>query len=907
MQRPNPFDSNCRSRFIAAASTIFRKPTRPDRSKQPVNQRAEVQRRPGKSAGRATPWHCGFRAAPIRAVLVLCAAVFLMALCAQPLSAQVTMTCNPSIGPAQVGVAYSTTCTISGGTPPYSFGLNPPNTIPAGLNIFQSSPTTGLITGTPTATGTYSFGIFGQDSANHSTTISFNGSIVAAGAPTISCSSGAGPVAVGTPYSINCTASGGTPPYTFLFSGPEPAGLNYTQTSAGAATATVTGTPTTAGPYNWSLFVQDSTGTFSNTIQYAGTIAGVTPVSMTCNPSTGPTAVGVAYSTTCTISGGTPPYSFGLNPPNVIPAGLNAVQSSATTALISGTPTTAGPYSFGLFGQDSANHSTNVTFTGTIAGAISMSCNPSTGPTTVGVAYSTTCTVSGGTPPYSFGLNPPNVIPAGLNIFQSSPTTGLITGTPTTAGAYSFGIFGQDSANHSITVTFTGTLAAATALSITCNPSTGPSTVGTFYSTTCTAAGGTPPYAFGLNPPNVIPAGLSIVQASATTARVSGTPTQSGPYSFGVFAQDATNASITATFTGTLGSGSCTFTFTPASGATFPPTGTSTVETCPNNSGQPNCGVVPETPQSVTVTPSASCGAWTATSSSPGFLQITNGVTGNGPGAVTYVLLNNTHTLTQNLAITLSSASGSASFPVSQTGSGDSEVFRQVYALYEQLLGRDPDAGGFAFWTGSGGAGLGQMADSFLTSPEAFNSDFVVMATYQAATGAPPNYNQFITAVSALRANLQTVTGLFNSLTPGGYSTTTLYQNLLGRTPTAQEISSANAAGLASWFQTLIGFPNNTTPVFSPNNEFQSTGSFHSVLSSDHTNGLYTRMVYYVTLSRDPDPAGLAFWTGIANGGGPGLLFQGNGGFATRIQILGPGTPNQGFIGSPEFQGLFAN
>jgi hypothetical protein len=37
------------------------------------------------------------------------------------------------------------------------------------------------------------------------------------------------------------------------------------------------------------------------------------------------------------------------------------------------------------------------------------------------------------------------------------------------------------------------------------------------------------------------------------------------------------------------------------------------------------------------------------------------------------------------------------------------------------------------------------------------------------------------------------------------------------------------------------------------------------------------------------------------------LLFQGAAGYPTRIQILGPGTPTQGFIGSPEFQQLFAN
>jgi len=66
-------------------------------------------------------------------------------------------------------------------------------------------------------------------------------------------------------------------------------------------------------------------------------------------------------------------------------------------------------------------------------------------------------------------------------------------------------------------------------------------------------------------------------------------------------------------------------------------------------------------------------------------------------------------------------------------------------------------------------------------------------------------------------------------------------------------------------------------------------------------------MVYYVTVSRNPDASGLAFWRGVADNGGPRLLFQGAEGYATRIQILGPGTPNQGFIGSPEFQGIFAN
>ena len=362
--------------------------------------------------------------------------------------------------------------------------------------------------------------------------------------------------------------------------------------------------------------------------------------------------------------------------------------------------------------------------------------------------------------------------------------------------------------------------------------------------------------------------------------------------------------SVTANFITVVSS--CSFVLGPSS-ASLPATGTSTVETCPNGSGQPNCGVLPETARTFTVTPSATCGAWTATSSDPGILQVTSGATGSGTGAVGYTLLTNTHTTPQTYTILVAGGGTSATYTISEAGSGDSEVYRQVYALYEQLLGRDPDSGGFAFWTGTGGAGLGQMADAFLTSPEAFNSDFVVMATYQAATGAPPTFAQYSSTVVGIREGTLTVTELFNSLTPAGYSATTLYQNLLNRLPSATEINDADSAGLATWFQTLIGYPNSTTPVNTPNNEFQSTGIYNTGLSADHTNALYTRMLYFVILGRDPDVSGFNFWVGVANSGGPGVLFSGSAGVSTRIQILGPGTAGQGFIGSPEFQNLFAN
>ncbi len=311
-------------------------------------------------------------------------------------------------------------------------------------------------------------------------------------------------------------------------------------------------------------------------------------------------------------------------------------------------------------------------------------------------------------------------------------------------------------------------------------------------------------------------------------------------------------------------------------------------------------GVIPDIAVAVPIIASAgTCGAFTATSSAAWLAASA------GAASFAYTALSNTHSTLQSGTITVTNAGGgSQTFTVTEAGDPESVGDREVRALYQSILGRDPDSGGFAFWTGVGAAGLGQMADDFLTSPESFNSDFAVMAAYQAGTGAPPSFAQFTAAVASLRAGTQTAAELFNLLTGAGYSATNLYENLLSRAPGSAD-ASCNAVSLSQCFQTIIGYPASNTPVGAPNNEFQNTGSYQT--APDHSNALYVQMLYYTILSRNPDASGLAFWLGVANSGGPGILFQGAAGYATRIQILGPGTPGQGFVGSAEFQGLFGN
>jgi Putative Ig domain len=86
------------------------------------------------------------------------------------------------------------------------------------------------------------------------------------------CTPTTGPTQVGTPYTANCTASGGTAPYSWsIVSGTLPAGLVLTPNGT---TATVSGTPSAAGTYSYSVQVTDSSMPQETAQQaYSGTLS----------------------------------------------------------------------------------------------------------------------------------------------------------------------------------------------------------------------------------------------------------------------------------------------------------------------------------------------------------------------------------------------------------------------------------------------------------------------------------------------------------------------------------------------------------------------------------------------------------------------------------------------------------
>ena len=320
-----------------------------------------------------------------------------------------------STGSADENVLYSSYLRANGGVPPYTFSIIPAGALPNGLTLGAS---TGMISGTPVAPGTFNFSAQVVDSSGNSSTntvtqactMTVNGplSVICAAVNTGD---------VGVPFDSGpMTVMGGTAPYTYSIVGTLPPGLTLN-----TSTGEVTGTPTAAGTFT--VEVTDAVGNSSTSCLI--TISAGPALTCAATGTTG--EVGASFtSTPPTVSGGTAPYTFSVV--GTLPGGLTL---NTSTGVVTGTPTATG--SFNLQVTDSNGVSTTTSCPYTIGAGPALTC-AATGTTgEVGVAFSSPAlTVSGGTAPYTFSVV--GTLPVGLTLNTS---TGAVVGTPTAAGAFS--------------------------------------------------------------------------------------------------------------------------------------------------------------------------------------------------------------------------------------------------------------------------------------------------------------------------------------------------------------------------------------------------------------------------------------------------------------------------------------
>ncbi|MEP7353762.1 MAG: putative Ig domain-containing protein [Acidobacteriota bacterium] len=159
---------------------------------------------------------------------------------------------------------------------------------------------------------------------------------------------------------------------------------------------------------------------------------------------------------------------------------------------------------------------------------------------TTGSSYSRAFTVSGGTAPYAWSF-----ISGSLPPGMAFSNGGILSGTPTVPGTYTFVVGVSDATSASVTQTLTITVnPASTPLSISTTSPLLNAVSGSAYSQALVATGGTAPYAWSLTSGS-LPSGLALSSAGV----ISGTPPSTGNATFTVRVTDAASNSISQTYT----------------------------------------------------------------------------------------------------------------------------------------------------------------------------------------------------------------------------------------------------------------------------------------------------------------------------------------------------------------------
>src|SRR5207302_283116 len=120
---------------------------------------------------------------------------------------------------------------------------------------------------------------------------------------------------------------------------------------------------------------------------------------------------------------------------------------------------------------------------------------------TAGAAYSQPLTATGGTSSYSWSVIS-GTLPAGLTL-----SSGVISGTPTTAAIVSFTVQVTDSGTQTVAIPVSLTISSPQLSIITASLVAG--IAGVTYSQTLTASGGTPPYTWSVTS-GTLPTGLTL-------------------------------------------------------------------------------------------------------------------------------------------------------------------------------------------------------------------------------------------------------------------------------------------------------------------------------------------------------------------------------------------------------------
>jgi hypothetical protein len=452
-----------------------------------------------------------------------------------------TITGASTITETGIGQTIGYQLNASGGTPPYAWALEPGSDLPEGVSIVSSgetyssqyAPGVGYLRGTPLEAGVFTFTVRVTDAAGDSATKTYTWNVSRLSFQYWNLPLHGTTLRYDEPYTQPLLVLGGTgiyPSWTAVTA--LPPGL-----SLDAATGVLSGTPAnTGGFYNVQVRAADSDG---NTItgNMGLSVSGPTPTLLNfgSGPSFGPMPQGNSSSYSLNVSGGTPPYTLSALtalPPGftILSAGGGVLGEPGSNHSLAGVALESGTFTFTIRAEDSIGNIGVRTFTLRVA-PFAMITGNTLPDGSVGVPYTVTLTaLTSAAGALTWSTVPTSAqLPPGLTLAAD----GIIAGSPTTAGTFSFQVAVTDASGISLTRTMTIKIST---LNITAPAILPAASSGTPYTFDFDASGGTPVWTLTGLPTSI---GLTF---DAATGVLTGTPTAYGSFDLTVAATVGSSA-----------------------------------------------------------------------------------------------------------------------------------------------------------------------------------------------------------------------------------------------------------------------------------------------------------------------------------------------------------------------------
>jgi len=397
-------------------------------------------------------------------------------------------------------------------------GIGTATGLPAGVTASFAGNTI-TITGTPTASGTFSYSI---PLTGGCSVVSATGTITVTPANTVSSASSTPTLCISTALTNithSTTGATGIGTATGL-----PAGVTATWSSN---TITISGTPSASGTFNYNIPLTGGCSAVSAT----GTIT-VSPANTVTGGSSSPT---LCINTALTPITHSTTSATGIGTATGLPAGVTATWSS-NTITISGTPTASGTFNYSI---PLTGGCSSVNATGTITVTPNMTVGTASSTPTLCINTALPAAITH-TTTLATGIGTPTGLPAGVTATWASNTI-TISGTPTASGTFNYSIPLTGGCG---TVNATGTITVTPA-----NTVSGPSSTPTvIYNTAMTSITHTTTGATGITNITGLPAGIT-ASFAGNTITISGTPTDYETFNYSI---TLTGGCSVVTATGTI-------------------------------------------------------------------------------------------------------------------------------------------------------------------------------------------------------------------------------------------------------------------------------------------------------------------------------------------------------------------